>query len=159
MKKLPIIILIALLQPVSIYCQTILIKGNVIDYEESFPLAGLIILEKNTNNGTAADADGNFQLEINAKNDGLRFMYVGRYELHIINIPETINELKLCNLKLVRDYSKYLHVEGAKDIKPDIDRHKKMEIEILENYRLNIDEKVYLPVIEEDKIIIDLKTK
>ncbi len=54
----------------------ILIKGNVVD-AESTPIPGVTILEKGTSNGTVTDENGNFQINLSAKNNTLIFSSIG----------------------------------------------------------------------------------
>tara|TARA_R110002049_G_scaffold245100_3_gene419092 strand:- start:35767 stop:39099 length:3333 start_codon:yes stop_codon:yes gene_type:complete len=56
--------------------QTLTISGKVLD-TEGHPLPGANIIEKGTTNGTQADFDGNFTIEVKDTNAILVFSYIG----------------------------------------------------------------------------------
>ena len=56
--------------------QTITVTGKVIDGDGQ-PLPGANIIEKNTTNGTQADFDGNFSIELTDENAVLMVSYIG----------------------------------------------------------------------------------
>ncbi len=59
----------------SVYSQTLSVKGNVSD-ENNMPLLGVNVLVKNEARGTTTDFDGNYSLDV-SPNEVLIFSYVG----------------------------------------------------------------------------------
>ena len=53
------------------------VKGTVVGASDSEPLIGATIMEKGTNNGTTADIDGNFSLNVKSQNASIIVSYVG----------------------------------------------------------------------------------
>ncbi len=51
------------------------LTGSVQD-EEGMPIPGVSVIEKNTENGTVTDFDGNFQLNATSENPVLTFSFV-----------------------------------------------------------------------------------
>ena len=53
------------------------IKGQVTDADNSSPMIGVTILEKNTGNGSITDIDGNYSITVSDENAVLIFSYIG----------------------------------------------------------------------------------
>lgn len=66
---------LAIIFSVSVYAQDIQVSGTVLD-DSGEPLVGATIVQKGTNNGTAADLDGNYTITVPAK-ASLVFSFVG----------------------------------------------------------------------------------
>ncbi len=82
MKKL-LIFLFSAMVTMTMYAQSLMVSGTVIDADNSEPLIGVSILEVGTNNGVISDLDGNFALTVNAKAK-LQFSYVGYETIEIL---------------------------------------------------------------------------
>ena len=139
-------------------CQEVKLMGEILDFETNEPIESVTIVESNSMNGTISDNLGKFQLILKEKNTKLEFHFVGYYQLEIMNI-QSIKELEIQKIKMVRDYSKYINVEGAKDINPDMRKHERIEAEVNAKYRIEICNEFYEPKIIGDKIVFDLKKK
>jgi len=68
--------LILVVSPEILFGQSYTFKGSVID-EDSQPIIGVSILEKNTNNGTITDIDGNFSLKVASSQAYVQLSYLG----------------------------------------------------------------------------------
>lgn len=81
---------------------TLTIKGTVFDDETNAPILGANILEKDTDNGTSSDIDGNFSIKV-PKNGTLKISYVG-YAPREIKISQLkLDELDNLELAMVPD--------------------------------------------------------
>lgn len=79
--------------------QTFSIKGIILSGEDNLPLIGATVLQKGTNNGTVADAEGRFVLSLTSGFDTLEVLFVGfqtqvipvdgRPEVSITMMPES----------------------------------------------------------------------
>ena len=56
--------------------QTRVVHGKILD-EDSEPLAGASVIEKGTTNGTVADENGNYSIELTTENPVLQFSFFG----------------------------------------------------------------------------------
>ncbi len=78
------ILIILSLISFQVFAQEREVSGTVID-EEGLPLPGVNVIEKNTNNGTVTDFDGNFSLEIADTEDAiLVFSSIGFVEQEVV---------------------------------------------------------------------------
>lgn len=75
MKNAVLLILLVFLS-FSVYAQTSDIEGTILD-KNNMPIPGVSVIEKNTNNGTTTDFDGNFSISISNRPVTLVFSYVG----------------------------------------------------------------------------------
>jgi hypothetical protein len=73
MKKL---ILVILLLPCAYFCLAQNLKGKITD-DEGHPVAGTNIVVKGTSNGTTANADGEFQIQMPGGKSTLIIVFVG----------------------------------------------------------------------------------
>ena len=69
------LLLLVLLFPFSILAQSTL-SGTVLDKSSSQPIPGVNVVVEGTQNGTATDFDGNFNLNVK-KGDKIVFSYIG----------------------------------------------------------------------------------
>jgi iron complex outermembrane receptor protein len=76
MKKIKFLMLIFLLGIGSVSWAQTTVTGSVTD-EQNTPLPGATVLEKGTTNGTTADFDGNFTIEVGDSNAVLEVSYLG----------------------------------------------------------------------------------
>jgi len=138
-------------------CQEVTITGELLDFESKEPMPGVTIIESHTMNGITSDSLGKFQLHLTENNAKIEFHFVGYYQLELVNVP-TIKALETLKIKMVRDYSKLINVDfGFADIKPDLKKHKQIEMEVLNEYRLSYNGYFLDPIISGDKIVFDLK--
>lgn len=91
-------LLILLLCPIFIFGQTS-INGIVTDEISSSPIAGVNVLVKDSNTGTATDFDGNYSINLK-KGDILSFSYVG-YKTQQV----TLGDQTTLNIVLIEDTS------------------------------------------------------
>ena len=91
-------LLILLLCPIFIFGQT-LINGTVTDEISSSPIAGVNVLVKGSNTGTATDFDGNYSINLK-KGDILSFSYVGYMTQQV-----TLGDQTSLNIVLIEDTS------------------------------------------------------
>ncbi|WP_335964765.1 SusC/RagA family TonB-linked outer membrane protein [Galbibacter sp. PAP.153] len=75
-KQLRSLLCILCMLPLIAWGQNNQITGKVTD-QEGMPLPGATIIEKNTNNGTTSDFDGNFSLSISARQTTLEVSFIG----------------------------------------------------------------------------------
>lgn len=69
------------------------LKGQVVDERSQQPVIGAIVVDRNTNNGTTTDANGNFTLEVSkGKKARLEITYLG-YDKQTILVEEIDDEL------------------------------------------------------------------
>lgn len=93
MKRLSILFLfLGLFCTASVFAQSLTITGTVSDAEEGFPIPGVTVLVKGTQNGAQTDFDGNYTLNNVNANDIIVISYVG-YVTQEINVGSrsTIN--------------------------------------------------------------------
>lgn len=69
------LLLVLFLTSIVSYSQTFEIRGTVKDADNQV-LAGVTVLEKNTQNGVTTDFDGNYTIKV-SKNAILQFSYMG----------------------------------------------------------------------------------
>ena len=74
-RKVWLVAILSLVMAFPALAQKITVHGTVVD-EQGEPLIGATVMEKGTSNGTAADFDGNFKLDVNP-NATLVVSYVG----------------------------------------------------------------------------------
>lgn len=98
-KMKPTIWLLALLCPLLSMCQSITIRGTVIN-EEGAPVQGATILLKGTNRSTIADASGRFAIPGTSAKDSITVSAIG-YQ----TITEPNNERGLITITLKRRYT------------------------------------------------------
>jgi TonB-linked SusC/RagA family outer membrane protein len=65
--------------------QNFKVNGKVVTAENQTPLAGVNILEVDTQNGTTTDQDGNFSITVSSKNARLRFTFIG-YKTQVVKV-------------------------------------------------------------------------
>jgi|AGTN01.1.fsa_nt_gi TonB-linked outer membrane protein, SusC/RagA family/TonB-dependent outer membrane receptor, SusC/RagA subfamily, signature region len=82
MKRL--VLLIMLFAPFIAFAQGLNVKGTVTDVQGN-PLPGASIMEKNTTNGTIADMDGNFSMNVANNQSILIFSFIG-----CVTVEETV---------------------------------------------------------------------
>ena len=83
--------------------QNITVKGDVVD-EHGEPLIGATVMEKGTSNGTAADIDGNFQLNVKP-NSTLVVSYVGYDPLDVaVNGRTNIHVVMKENVTMLKEH-------------------------------------------------------
>lgn len=63
------------------------ISGKISDKLDNYPIPGVIIMEKGTNNGTTSDTSGYFTLQVSGKNSVLDIRFVG-YKPQEIKVGE-----------------------------------------------------------------------
>lgn len=78
MKKYLIILISLVLtgRLFSLYAQEASISGRIVD-RDNITMPGVTIMEKNTQNGTLSDIDGNFTIKMRNRNNPLVFSFVG----------------------------------------------------------------------------------
>jgi len=75
MRKMLLLFLISMFSGY-LMSQKLLVTGNVVSANDKTPLTGVTVIEKNTQNGTITDIDGNFFIEVSP--DGtLNFSFIG----------------------------------------------------------------------------------
>ncbi len=75
MRKILLLFMMSLLSGYMM-SQKLLVTGNVVSANDKTPLTGVTVIEKNTQNGTITDLEGNFSIEVSA--DGiLNFSFIG----------------------------------------------------------------------------------
>ena len=57
--------------------QGLKVSGTVISADDGMPIPGVNIMEKGTNNGTATDFDGDFEITVSGKDAVLVFSFLG----------------------------------------------------------------------------------
>ena len=57
--------------------QGLKVSGTVIGAEDGIPIPGVTIMEKGTNNGTATDFDGDYEITVSGSDAVLVFSFVG----------------------------------------------------------------------------------
>jgi hypothetical protein len=150
-------LILLVLWSISANCQEVTITGELLDFESNEPMQGVTIIESHTMNGITSDSLGKFQLHLTQNNTKIEFHFVGYYQLELVNVS-SIKELETLKIKMVRDYSKCINVDfGFTDIKPDLKKHKQIEMEVLNKYRLSYNGDFLEPIISGDKIVFDLK--
>ena len=150
-------LILLFLWSISVNCQEVTIMGELLDFESNEPMQGVTIMESHTMNGITSDSLGKFQLHLIENNAQVEFHFVGYYQLDLVNV-HTIKQLEVLKIKMVRDYSKYINVDfGFTNIKPDMKKHKQIEMEVLKKYRLSYNGYLLDPIIYGDKIVFDLK--
>lgn len=82
MKTLYLLILLALTNLTTAYGQTLL-KGRILDADNSKPLTGASIRIKGTTQNTSSDAIGQFAITVPSQNDTLIITYIGYIEQRI----------------------------------------------------------------------------
>lgn len=80
-KLLSLFILCILFAPLSMFSQSIQLKGSVLD-ASNYPLIGASVIEKGTTNGFITDINGNFELDVE-RNSSVVISYIGY-------LPQTI---------------------------------------------------------------------
>ena len=129
--------------------------GRILDYETNEPIEAITILEKYPINGAVTDSTGNFEFKIEGKTKKLEISFIGYYGIEFINIPIDKKTIDFGDIRLVRNYSLYIHVEMAPDIKPDKRKDKLLKKDVIDNYSLNILDTTLFPVFKDREIIFD----
>ena len=73
-KYLTMVVL--LLMSMAVYAQQHSVKGTVVD-QNGYPVIGMTVVEKGTQNGATTDIDGNWQLSVSSGNATLEFAALG----------------------------------------------------------------------------------
>lgn len=139
----------------TLFGQPTFITGRILDYETNEPIEAITILEKYPLNGVITDSTGSFEFNIKGETKKIEINYIGYYDINLINIPIERDTIDLGELKMVRNYSLYIHVEMAPDIKPDNRRDETLRKDVCNKYRLEISNKNLIPVFDDRKIIFD----
>jgi hypothetical protein len=130
------------------------IKGRTFDYETSLTLPGVTIINGNNRlNGTISDRDGNFKLKVEGSKRKLEIYFVGCYAIRLINIPEGDKTIDLKEIKILRNHLTDHIVVGGPSLpfsEEQLERDKKLRMDVLENYRINILGKNVKPYFEGD---------
>lgn len=88
-RTLFLMFLMILLSPLSLWAQSINLKGKIVDTANN-PIIGANVLEVGTTNGTITDLDGNFDLKV-ATNASLNVSYIGYKTIEVpVNGKSTI---------------------------------------------------------------------
>lgn len=101
MKRTLIICFILLFAGLSVFSQTGIIRGKVIDAETGESLIGATVVITGTTNGTISDFDGNYSLsDIPAGNQSVTISYVSYETIQIDNIEVKPGEVAIVNANL-----------------------------------------------------------
>jgi len=148
------------------------IKGRIMNYEgnnpmppginvapimEPFPAA--YIVDRNDNkwgwpswrNGVISDRDGGFEIKVEGDKKNIEISFIGFYYIEIINIPKSDKIIDLKEIKLVRDHFTDNLVIGGPSLpfsESQAEEDKKLRIDVLEKYRINILGKIVKPHFE-----------
>jgi len=71
------------------------VSGQIMDSEEAFGLAGVNVVEKGTSNGTAADYEGNYTINVSSPNATLIYSYTGYNTVEIKVANQTTIDVEL----------------------------------------------------------------
>jgi len=77
MKKRLLLFLLIFLFTGLLKAQEVLVTGNIITANTDESLPGVNIIEKNTENGTVSDVDGNYSITVTDQNSVLAFSFIG----------------------------------------------------------------------------------
>ena len=99
-KKL-IAIVVLLSSMFSIYAQSTVIKGKILDASSQEPLIGVNILF-NKSEGTSSDLNGNYQLKVSEGEYEITFKYIG-YSTQFKKIKVSSSEQKIINISLQQE--------------------------------------------------------
>lgn len=138
------------------------IKGRIIDYETNETLPGVTIIDGNNRlNGIISDRGGNFELKVEGNKRNLVLYFVGCYAIKFVNIPKRDNNIDFKEIKLVRNHLVDHIVIGGPSLpfsNEQLKKDKKLRIDVLEKYRINILGKNVKPYFEDfnpgDKYIV-----
>ncbi len=130
------------------------IKGRFIDYETNRTLPGVMIRDGNNfSNGRISDRDGNFKLKVEGSKRKLEIYFVGCYAIRLINLPKGDNNIDLKEIKMVRNHLTEHIVVGGPSLpfsEYQLEQDKKLRVDVLEKYRINILGKNVKPYFEGD---------
>lgn len=93
-SKLITLTLLFLMGASTIFAQSGLVKGTIVDASDGSPLPGATVLVKGTTNGTTADLNGTFSIKIN-KASTLVFSYIGYETQEVLAQPNTSLKVQL----------------------------------------------------------------
>lgn len=161
MKHKIILATIMILSGIQTYSQDT-IKGRIIEYEGNRSMPGATIFEKWNvmKNSSISDGDGKFKIKVDGDKRNLAISYVCCYGIKFINIPKSDKNIEIEPIKMVRYYLDANLVVGgsplnvySKEYLEETD--KKLRMNVLENYRIEILGKKLKPYFEGRFLIFD----
>jgi hypothetical protein len=160
--------------PIGLFAQSIVIHGNVLDYDTNMPLEGIAVIF-NKNQGALTDKNGKFQFTVQNINSGdkLRIGFINYFELIFTNLPNKTDTIEFKNVPLFYYSPNELDPISIFCKRFDLackwNRHKRMKEEdkrlepyykernrIIENYKYMFYDKVFYLNVSKHKI--DLKS-
>ena len=104
-----------------IYAQSTTVTGKVVSAEDGSAIIGASVVEKNTQNGTATDLDGNFTLHLSSPKASLQISYIGFTTVEVVASTEAMTiqlspQANIMNEVIVVGYKKEIRTDVSSSI-------------------------------------------